>query len=63
MDILKRIDYAMEACRRLDVDMWSIDPIKWAERVNPDLIYDIYQYIESLQLKLMHEQSENAKKK
>jgi two-component SAPR family response regulator len=61
MDILKRIDQAQQFCKQYADGAWSIETENWNHHVTPEFIEDIRQYIESLQLKLMHEQSKQAK--
>jgi hypothetical protein len=61
MDILKRIDQAQQFCKQYADGAWSIETDKWNYHVTPEFIEDIRQYIESLQLKLMHLQTQQAK--
>ncbi len=60
MDILKRIDQAQQFCKQYADGAWSIETDKWNYHVTPEFIEDIRQYIESLQLKLMHLQTQQA---
>lgn len=60
MDILKRIDQAQQFCKFYADGAYSIETEKWNHHVTPEFIEDIRQYIESLQLKLMHEQTTQA---
>ncbi len=62
MDILKRIDQAQQFCKFYAEGAYSVEKEKWSHHVNPDFIEDIRQYIESLQLKLMHLQTQQAHK-
>lgn len=62
MDILKRIDQAQQFCKFYADGVYSVEKEKWSHHVNPDFIEDIRQYIESLQLKLMHLQTQQAHK-
>ena len=57
MDILKRIDFVQQFANECGDGAWSIDTAQWKHHVTPELIEDIRQYIVSLQLKLMHEQT------
>lgn len=61
MDILKRIDQAQQFCKFYADGAYSIETEKWNHHVTPELIEDIRQNIESLQLKLMHQQTAQAK--
>lgn len=63
MDILKRIDLAQQFCKQYADGAWSIETEKWNHHVTPEFIEDIRQYIESLQLRLMHEQTKQAKQR
>lgn len=63
MDILKRIDLAQQFCKQYADGAWSIETEKWNHHVTPEFIEDIRQYIEQLQLKLMHEQTKQAKQR
>ena len=60
MDILKRIDFVQQFANECGDGAWSIDTAQWKHHVTPELIEDIRQYIVSLQLKLMHEQTAQA---
>jgi hypothetical protein len=60
MDILKRIAQAQQFCKFYADGAYSIEKEKWSYHVNPEFIEDIRQYIESLQLKLMHLQTQQA---
>ena len=62
MDILKRIDQAQQFCKFYADGAYSVETEKWNHHVNPEFIEDIRQYIESLQLKLMHLQTQQAHK-
>ena len=62
MDILKRIDQAQQFCKFYGDGAYSVEKEKWSHHVNPDFIEDIRQHIESLQLKLMHLQTQQAHK-
>jgi two-component SAPR family response regulator len=62
MDILKRIDQAQQFCKFYADGAYSVETEKWNHHVNPEFIEDIRQYIESLQLKLMHLQTQQAYK-
>ena len=62
MDILKRIDQAQQFCNFYADGAYSVETEKWNYHVNPEFIEDIRQYIESLQLKLMHLQTQQAHK-
>ena len=57
MDILKRIDQALSFCTIYSDNACSTEVDKWRHHVTPHLLNDVRQYIESLQLKLMHCQS------
>jgi len=61
MDILKRIDFVQQFANEYADGSWSIDTEKWKHHVTPEFIEDIRQYIVSLQLKLMHEQTAQEK--
>lgn len=61
MDILKRIDFVQQFANEYADGSWSVDVDKWRNHVTPEFIEDIRQYIVSLQLKLMHEQTVQAK--
>lgn len=65
MDILKRIDFVQQFAKEYADGAWSIDVDQWKHHVTPEFIEDIRQYIVSLQLKLMHEQTkqENLQEK
>lgn len=58
MDILKRIDHAQQFCKFYADGLYSVETEKWKHHVTPKFIEDIRQYIESLQLKLMHVQTQ-----
>jgi len=60
MDILKRIDQAQQFCKFYADGAYSVETAQWNHHVNPEFIEDIRQYIESLQLKLMHLQTQQA---
>jgi hypothetical protein len=60
MDILKRIDHAQQFCKFYADGAYSVEKEKWNYHVTPEFIKDIRQYIESLQLKLMHLQKQQA---
>lgn len=60
MDILKRIDFVQQFAKEYADGAWSIDVDQWKHHVTPEFIEDIRQYIVSLQLKLMHQQTEQA---
>ena len=60
MDILKRIDHAQQFCKFYADGAYSVEKEKWNYHVTPEFIEDIRQYIESLQLKLMHLQKQQA---
>ena len=60
MDILKRIDHAQQFCKFYADGSYSVETEKWKHHVTPKFIEDIRQYIESLQLKLMHLQTQQA---
>jgi hypothetical protein len=60
MDILKRIDHAQQFCKFYADGAYSVEKEKWNYHVTPKFIEDIRQYIESLQLKLMHLQKQQA---
>lgn len=62
MDILKRIDQAQQFCKFYADGAYSVETEKWNHHVNPEFIEDIRQYIESLQLNLMHLQTQQAHK-
>jgi hypothetical protein len=62
MDILKRIDLAQQFCKQYADGAWSIEKDKWNYHVTPEFIEDIRQNIESLHLKLMHLQTQQAKR-
>jgi len=62
MDILKRIDQAQQFCKFYADGAYSVETEKWNHHVNPEFIEDIRQYIESLQLKLMYLQTQQAHK-
>jgi|694.fasta_scaffold40703_9 hypothetical protein len=62
MDILKRIDQAQQFCTFYADGAYSVETEKWNHHVNPEFIEDIRQYIESLQLKLMYLQTQQAHK-
>lgn len=59
-NVLNKINHALEACRRLDENLWSIDSARWAERMNPDLVEEIKLHIETLELKVMHTETAQA---
>ena len=61
MDILKRIDFVQQFAKEYADGAWSIETEKWKHHVTPEFIEDIRQYIVSLQLKLMHLQTQQAK--
>lgn len=61
MDILKRIDFVQQFAKEYADGAWSIDVDQWRHHVTPEFIEDVRQYIVSLQLKLMHEQTAQAK--
>ena len=61
MDILKRIDFVQQFAKEYADGAWSIETEKWKHHVTPEFIEDIRQYIVSLQLKLMHLQTSQAK--
>ena len=60
MDILKRIDQAQQFCKFYADGAYSVETAQWNHHINPEFIEDIRQYIESLQLKLMHLQTQQA---
>ena len=62
MDILKRIGQAQQFCKFYADGAYSVETEKWNHHVNPEFIEDVRQYIESLQLKLMHLQTQQAHK-
>ena len=62
MDILKRIEQAQQFCKFYADGAYSVETEKWNHHVNPEFIEDVRQYIESLQLKLMHLQTQQAHK-
>lgn len=62
MDILKRIDHALSFCTIYSDNSCSTEVDKWRHHVTPHLLNDVRQYIESLQLKLMHEQTKQAQR-
>jgi hypothetical protein len=62
MDILKRIDQAQQFCKFYADGAYFVETAKWNHHVNPEFIEDIRQYIESLQLNLMHLQTQQAHK-
>jgi hypothetical protein len=62
MDILKRIDLAQQFCKQYADGAWSIEKDKWDYHVTPEFIEDIRQNIESLHLKLMYLQTQQAKR-
>ena len=61
MDILKQIDFVQQFAKEYADGAWSIDVEKWKHHVTPEFIENIRQYIVSLQMKLMHEQTAQAK--
>jgi len=60
MDIIKRIDMAQQFCKQYADGSWSIETEKWNHHVTPEFIEDIRQYIASLQLRLMYQQTQQA---
>jgi hypothetical protein len=60
MNVVQRLDEALEACRQLDDNIWSIDSVTWARKVNPDLVTDARDHIVALEHKLMHAESAQA---
>ena len=63
MDILKRIDFVQQFAKECADGSWSIETENWRSHVTPEFIEDVRQYIVSLQLKLMHEQTKQARLK
>ena len=63
MDILKRIDFVQQFAKEYADGSWSIDVDQWRHHVTPEFIENVRQYIVSLQLKLMHLQTQQAKQR
>ena len=61
MDILNRIDFVQQFAKEYADGVWSVEAEKWKHHVTPEFIEDVRQYIVSLQQKLMHMQTTQAK--
>lgn len=60
MSVVQRLDEALEACRKLSDNIWSIDSVTWARKVNPDLVTDAREYIVALEAEVKHYEKHNV---